>query len=289
MLTEFVRERLARLLAENGPRRARPQETPTGDIFAAARARLDQPSPLDAAPSDDGEGEDIAVRDIDDWPEAPPRRSFGRAHLGVVVALLLVGLACAGWAVLRARPVAIAGPPVVRATAADARVPSASSAGTPRASETPAPLIMVHVLGAVQKPGVVTLPERSRVRDAISAAGGLQRGAQPGQLNLAQVLADGQQVIIATKNQPSSEVRDGSGAAQQSNGDDSTSPAGAVVDLNSATQSQLEELPGVGPVTAGKIVAWRQEHGRFSRVEELQEIDGIGPKTFAQIAPRARV
>ena len=62
-----------------------------------------------------------------------------------------------------------------------------------------------------------------------------------------------------------------------------------MIDLNRATQAELEALPGVGPVTAAKILAWRTEHGRFSRVEELQEVSGIGPKTYAQIAPHVRV
>jgi competence protein ComEA len=64
---------------------------------------------------------------------------------------------------------------------------------------------------------------------------------------------------------------------------------GGQIDLNSATASQLDTLPGVGPVTAERIIAWRTEHRRFSRVEELQEVDGIGPKTYAQIAPHVRV
>jgi competence protein ComEA len=62
-----------------------------------------------------------------------------------------------------------------------------------------------------------------------------------------------------------------------------------VLDLNEADATQLEELPGVGPVTAGAIVAWRTEHGRFGTIEELQEVDGIGPKTYARIAPHVRV
>jgi competence protein ComEA len=153
----------------------------------------------------------------------------------------------------------------------------------------------VHVLGAVREPGVVTIEERGRVRDAIEAAGGLTSDADPGDLNLAQVLADGQQVVIGTEKKPEGEVRDGTsgsggGPAEGSTEGGSTGGGAAdTVDLNRASQSQLEALPGVGPVTAAKIVAWREEHGRFSRVEELQEVDGIGPKTYAEIAPHTRV
>jgi len=149
--------------------------------------------------------------------------------------------------------------------------------------------MLVHVMGAVRKPGVVTLPERARVRDAILAAGGLTRSANPRELNLAQILTDGQQVVIGTARRPAGEVRDtgsgpgGAGSAAPQSG------SGATVNLNSATQSQLEGLPGVGPVTAAKIIAWREEHGRFNRIEELQEVDGIGPKTYAEIVPHARV
>jgi competence protein ComEA len=158
---------------------------------------------------------------------------------------------------------------------------------------------VVHVVGAVRRPGVVTLPERGRVRDAIDAAGGLTRDADPGELNLAQVLQDGQQIVVGTARDPGGEVRDGStaggfagGGARGSGGAGSESASGssgAVVDLNTATSAQLDTLPGVGPVTADRILAWRTEHGRFSRIEELQEVDGIGPKTYAQIAPLVRV
>jgi competence protein ComEA len=76
-------------------------------------------------------------------------------------------------------------------------------------------------------------------------------------------------------------------------GGGATTPGGVVsggpIDLNSASASQLDTLPGVGPVTAERIIAWRTEHRRFSRVEELQEVAGIGPKTYAQIAPHVRV
>ena len=158
----------------------------------------------------------------------------------------------------------------------------------------------MHVLGAVRRPGVVSLPERARVSDALEAAGGLKADADPAELNLAQLLADGQQVVVGTAKRPSGQVRDGAGTTGStgsgagdsgSSGSGSRSGPGAAsqVDLNRATLAQLEELPGVGPVTAAKILAWRDEHSQFSRVEELQEIDGIGPKTYAQLAPRVRV
>jgi competence protein ComEA len=148
----------------------------------------------------------------------------------------------------------------------------------------------VHVLGAVVRPGVVSLPAQSRVLDAINAAGGLRRRANPGDLNLAQVLADGEQVLIGTKAEPAGEVRQGGGpATRRGAGSTATRGGQAQLDLNAATEAELETLPGIGPVTAAKITAWRDEHGRFTRVEELQEIDGIGPKTFAQLADHVRV
>jgi competence protein ComEA len=160
----------------------------------------------------------------------------------------------------------------------------------PTPSGGPSAQILVHVLGAVVRPGVVSLPAQSRVLDAIDAAGGLRRRANPGDLNLAQVLADGQQVVIGTKADPAGEVRQGGGAStRRGTGSTATRGGQAQLDLNAATEAELETLPGIGPVTAAKITAWRDEHGRFTRVEELQEIDGIGPKTFAQLAEQVRV
>ena len=161
--------------------------------------------------------------------------------------------------------------------------PTAATA-SPSASQRAAKLV-VHVLGAVRRPGLVKLPEHSRVQDAIDAAGGLTGRADPGELNLAQPLADGQQLVIGTSSDPAGEVRDGGEPGGAGSGSSTT----ATLDLNLANQAQLEELPGVGPVTAQAILTWRQQHGRFNRIEELQEVDGIGPKTYAQIAPHVRV
>jgi competence protein ComEA len=211
---------------------------------------------------------------------------FTRAHVGVVAALVMVGVLCTGWALLRARPVAVARPTSLTATTPQPGSPPPSPSRA-SATGTAADRVVVHVLGAVRRPGLVGLPYGSRVQDAIEKAGGLTRSADPGELNLAQLLTDGEQIVIGTRGEPAGEVRDGGGGGGggSSGGTGSSTP----LDLNRATQAQLEELPGVGPVTAGKIMAWRDEHRRFSRVEELQEVDGIGPKTYAQLAPHVRV
>jgi competence protein ComEA len=146
-------------------------------------------------------------------------------------------------------------------------------------------MIVVHVAGAVRRPGLVRLAERSRVQDAITAAGGLTRAARPGELNLAQLLTDGQQVLIGTAQHPVTEVREGGGPPQGTGASTLASP----IDLNHATATQLEQLPGVGPVTAANIIGWRQQRGRFASVAELQQVDGIGPRTYARIAPHVRV
>jgi competence protein ComEA len=202
-------------------------------------------------------------------------------HLGVICALLALGLMTAGWLLLRARPIAVASPADVVTVATPMETAASATPSTAKSTSK----IVVHVLGAVRRPGLVRLPENSRVQDAIDAAEGLTRRADPGELNLAQQLSDGQQVVIGTTSDPAGEVRQ---QDDSSTGAGSTA-TGATVDLNRAGQPQLEELPGIGPVTAQAILTWRQQHGRFTRVEELQEVDGIGPKTYAQIAPHVRV
>ncbi len=261
-------ERLRGLLEERRPRRAVPERA--GPVAVAVeRSPGPGPGPVESDPLD-------ALPPLDDAPMRQPL--FARRHLVVVVALVLLGLVGSGWALLRARPVAIASPaPVVTST-----VPSAEPSPSVSARRD----IVVHVIGAVRRPGLVELPEGARVAEAIDLAGGIRGNADPGELNLAQVLADGEQIVVGTRKKPVGEVRGGSGGSGGGAGDGG---AGTVLDLNRATQAELETLPGVGPVTAGKILAWRTEHGRFGKVEELQEVSGIGPKTYAEIAPQVRV
>ncbi len=145
----------------------------------------------------------------------------------------------------------------------------------------------VHVAGRVRTPGVVTLPAGSRVADALDAVGGALKGADLAAVNLARPLTDGEQVLVpklghraAAGPAPEPAPRAGTGSA---------GPAAGPVDLNAATPAQLEELPGVGPVLAERIVEWRTQHGRFSSVEELAEVAGIGETTLAELAPLVRV
>lgn len=129
--------------------------------------------------------------------------------------------------------------------------------------------IEVHVAGWVLAPGVVTLPAESIVADAVAAAGGLLPGASTGALNLAAPIGDGDQVVVP-----------GPGAVTDS--PTAVSDTGPM-SLNQATVSDLETLPGVGPVLAERIVAFREDHGRFETVEDLLEVPGIGEAKLASI------
>jgi competence protein ComEA len=135
-------------------------------------------------------------------------------------------------------------------------------------------LLVVHVAGAVRQPGLYEVPEGSRVDDVIRAAGGPRRTAVLDLLNLAAPVVDGQQVLVPAR-----------GSRGNADASATTGPAGpaAQVSLNTASVEQLDTLPGVGPVTAQKIVAYRTEHGPFASIEELDAIPGIGPARLEQL------
>jgi competence protein ComEA len=155
----------------------------------------------------------------------------------------------------------------------------------------------VHVVGEVRTAGVLTLPQGSRVADAVAKAGGARPGADLGVVNLARVLVDGEQVRIpkpgevlpAQGTAPAGAGGAVPGGLAGSGSSSGGASAGGRVNLNSATASELEGLPGVGPVLAGRIVDWRTEHGRFASVDELAEVSGIGEKMFAQLQPKVTV
>lgn len=209
---------------------------------------------------------------------------FTKEHLVTVVVVLIVGIAWTGYSLFQVRttPVADAVPRVESTPSG-----SASGGAQPGATSSSA-AVVVHVIGAVRRPGIYRLAEGARVTDAIASAGGMTASAAPGELNLAQVLSDGTQLKIGTTKHPGGWLRVGGQAGAAAPGG-ATDSASARLSINTATEAQLDTLPGIGPVTAAKIVAWRTEHGKFSAVTELQEVDGIGPKTYADLAERVRL
>ncbi|ALV47410.1 hypothetical protein MB46_04565 [Arthrobacter alpinus] len=136
--------------------------------------------------------------------------------------------------------------------------------------------LVVHVAGAVKNPGVFTLTQGSRVFQAIDAAGGALPEANLSALNLAATLSDGTQILVPVQGQ-ASPVNPVNPAGPADTG---LAPQG-LVNLNTATAAQIETLPGVGPVLAERIVAWRTDHGPFTSVEGLNAVTGIGPKLLA--------
>jgi competence protein ComEA len=184
------------------------------------------------------------------------KRDFWVAAFGLAVGLLASGLILLTAARPRGKPVELLPAP------------------------TPLPL-MVDVSGAVANPGVYTLLQDSRVQDAIEAAGGLSALADPSQLNLAARLKDGTQVFIPTlvptlsaENLPSGSIRQGQPILPVTPG---------KVNINTAGLEELDTLPGIGPITAQKIIDYRQENGPFAAIEDIVKVDGIGPATLEKL------
>ncbi|WP_431949299.1 ComEA family DNA-binding protein [Actinacidiphila sp. bgisy167] len=192
--------------------------------------------------------------------------------------VLLVALVFAVHHYWTGRPRTIAVPPVTGALPAAAEVPAATSsaAAEPR-TPSPAPgapaVLVVDVAGKVRKPGLRRLPTGSRVADAVDAAGGALPGTDTGTLNLARLLADGEQIVVG---RPAPPPAAGAGG---------TTAASGPVSLNSATPEQLDALPGVGPVLARHIIDYRGRHGGFTSVEQLRDVNGIGDRRFSDLKP----
>ncbi|HET8796002.1 MAG TPA: helix-hairpin-helix domain-containing protein [Arthrobacter sp.] len=151
--------------------------------------------------------------------------------------------------------------------------------------------IVVHVAGAVKEPGIVSLDKGSRIHEAISAAGGAAATAQLSAVNLAAQIQDGQQLYVPTRAEASAgpaPAPPGSGAAAGAVPGTAGSAAGTEeeapkVNINTAGAEQLATLPGVGPVLSGRIVDWREKHGSFASVDELDAVSGIGVKMLATL------
>lgn len=190
------------------------------------------------------------ARRVADWLQW-----VGWARVGVTATAVLAVLAAAYWLVAPPRPPAEAG------------LPFATSATTAASTAVPAPAgneVVVHVAGAVERSGVYHLPAGSRVVDALAAAGGAAANAEVDAINLAAPVLDGQRVYMPRVGEQVPPVSP------------SEVPQGPL-DLNSATEEQLDDLPGVGPSTAAAIVAHREANGPFGSVDDLGEVRGIGP------------
>jgi competence protein ComEA len=190
------------------------------------------------------------------------------------LAVVLVAAVCfAAYHFWAGRPETVAVPRVAAA---------APAVGVPRPVPSPGPPVgagartgagvVVDVAGKVRRPGVRKLPAGARVADAVKAAGGALPGADTSGLNLARVLADGEQVVV--------------GAPAPAPGPSGSAPGPtAPVSLSTATPEQLETLPGVGPVLAQHIIDYRTQHGGFTSIDQLNEVTGIGDRRFADLKP----
>ncbi|SFK33532.1 competence protein ComEA [Amycolatopsis sacchari] len=136
--------------------------------------------------------------------------------------------------------------------------------------------LVISVVGKVRSPGLVTVPSGARVADALSAAGGALDGTDITALNLARKLADGEQLYVGIAAPPAAVPADPASAP-------------AKINLNTASAEQLDSLPGVGAVTAKRIIEWRTQHGAFGSINQLQEVDGIGTAKFAKLRDQVTV
>jgi competence protein ComEA len=210
------------------------------------------------------------------------RVRIGAPHLAALAVLVAAVMATLAWSSVRASdpgdllPARSLTSPTSDAVPALA-VPPAVPVGAPSTGTEPAAEVVVDVAGKVRHPGIVRLPAGSRVVDAVDAAGGPRRGVDLGALNLARVLVDGEQVVVG--------VPEPAGVAASAASAPGAGSPGALVNINTATQAELETLPGIGPVTAQAILQWRSDNGAFGAVDELMEVSGIGEATLADLAP----
>ncbi len=215
----------------------------------------------------------------------------GRRGAVALVLVVVVAALAAGVGVWRDRPIAVPAPPW--ATVAAPLEPAAPGGGDPGAgapeARRPGAALVVSVAGKVRRPGLVRVPDGARVADAIAMAGGPRPRVDLTPLNLARRVADGEQIVVGIPVAPGAEPATGTpGGGGSAGAGSATGPAGRI-DLNRATVEQLDGLPGVGPVTAQRILDWRTRNGRFTAVEQLREIEGIGERRFGQLRDQVTV
>lgn len=283
--------------------------TMRGDVARARLSRLWEPAPpesresgessdgADAPPSGVGVAGSPGVMDgSPPDPPLPQRTRLTRVAVAVgalssvvtVAVLLVTGgqesapapplpLAAHDTVTTTTEPTASGGATAANGTGA---VSGATAAGGPTAASGTTTRLVVSVVGKVAEPGLVTVDEDARVADALEAAGGATGGANLATINLARKLSDGEQIYVDVP------VPAGMTEAAAAGGEGATE---SRVDLNAATAAELQELPGVGEVTAQRILEWRAEHGGFTGVEQLREVSGIGEQRLADLRERVTV
>ena len=201
------------------------------------------------------------------------------AGLVVVVALTLVGVGL-WYSRSLPRPVSISGTSLAPSLAPGIgpTPPLASGSSALGAPSPDSPALIVDVTGWVRRPGVFELPAGSRVIDAVKRAGGAKANADLTALNLAALLVDGSQIIVPKADGSSVSVPGAPGAT-----------GGSLVNINTAAETELETLTGVGPVIAAAILQYRTDHGPFTSVDQLEDVSGIGPSTLEALRPQVTV
>ncbi|HSV75058.1 MAG TPA: helix-hairpin-helix domain-containing protein [Chthonomonadales bacterium] len=228
------------------------------------------------------------------------------AALAIVTVALLAGLVVER--VRNRQPAPAAEFALERIPETGAKAPPGAAVGTAEREEAgggqPPARLVVHVAGAVARPGVVELPRGARVIDAVRAAGGARPSADTDAVNLAAPVEDGEQIMLPEKGQSPSATADRGartpGAVRNTQHRASAAPAGerpaklthpgeGTVNINTATEAELQRLPGVGPAMAARIATLRREHGRFAAPEQLLDVSGIGERTLERMKPFVRV
>lgn len=261
----LARETGAAVPAPDGPARADQQGAPADVTAYLRRAGDDEQEPRVDEPQSP-----VVRSSLERWRQG--RIDPGRRGVAVLAVVAVLAAVLAAAVVLRSRPTEVVPPQVV---ATGEPVGRAAASSPPAESAE----VVVSVSGKVVRPGLVRLPGGSRVDDALDAAGGATPDADISTLNLARKLVDGEQVLVGIPVPAGAQP----GAAT------GTPSAEGPLDLNSATIEQLEDLPGIGPVLAQKIVDWRTENGRFGSVDQLREVSGIGEAKYAELEAEVEV
>ncbi len=237
--------------------------------------------PIEESPSDHGVARPVIDRSVVDrlreWVDW-----FGVTRL-VTSALATVVICLGAWWLIRspsAPPESMLPVAAAQVAAGSVTLPPPSTVDPPEGpDDVESSVVVVHVAGAVLVPGVFELPERSRVADALDRAGGPAAGADPGALNLAAPLVDGTRIYVPVVGEEVPvEV-----SAVESGATEVDAPTAGPVDVNRASASELEMLPGVGPATAAAIVTERDRNGPFASFEDLERVPGIGPAKLAAL------